>query len=43
MASALDGIRIIEVTQDIADGGGTVYDRWRTKDLKSLGSGADES
>jgi len=36
---------LVQVTQDIADGGGTVYDGWRgdagKKDLKSLGSGAD--
>jgi N-acetylated-alpha-linked acidic dipeptidase len=32
---------IAQVTQDVVDGGATVYDGWRTKDLKSLGSGAD--
>ena len=32
---------LVEVTQDVAEGSGTLYDTWRTKDLKSLGSGAD--
>lgn len=32
---------LIEVARDVADGSGTVYDGWRTKDLKPLGSGAD--
>jgi len=36
---------VVEVTQDVPEGSGTLYDAWRTppgnKDLKSLGSGAD--
>jgi len=33
---------LVEVTLDIPDGSGTLYDGWRgEKDLKSLGSGAD--
>ncbi|HUQ52405.1 MAG TPA: M28 family peptidase, partial [Gammaproteobacteria bacterium] len=33
---------VVEVTKDITDGTGSVYDGWRgNKELKSLGSGAD--
>jgi N-acetylated-alpha-linked acidic dipeptidase len=32
---------LVEVTQDVPEGSGTMYDGWRNKELKSLGSGAD--
>jgi N-acetylated-alpha-linked acidic dipeptidase len=32
---------LVEVTQDVPEGSGTMYDGWRDKELKSLGSGAD--
>jgi len=32
---------LVEVTRDVPEGSGTLYDAWKTRDLKPLGSGAD--